>query len=635
MRSMCLLSGLVFLLNLSTFAAAQPPQPAPTTTIYARSNLVVVDVTVLDAQQNPVHNLTANDFKIFEDGHLQTVRDFEVHSVGTEPRRIAPLPMLEPGTYTNRTPVPASGPLNVLLIDYLNTSISDRPYLRNHVLKFLKQMRPGTQVAIFAVGDHLHLVQGFTSDVVRLRAVVVGEEPTALAPPSPADNSEAMDGKLQSGSTEAAIQTAAPKPLNGRSESPALAQVAIEALRVPTIPPIQRQILTVQAISELARYLATLPDRKNLIWYSASFPAPKFISNVLSVDPALITSTENTGSQLGANRVAVFPIDDAGLTTDESLDAENAGPHDSNNDKDSIKAGAPGKPGDVSKTDQSVIGPDIFWFVHLNEHIQGMRDLAEKTGGKAFFNTNDLARATEQAVEAGSNYYTLTYVPSKAPVGILPERSIKVEVARKDVTLFYRNKYPVDNPHTQNQASHSPSPAAPKNSPSDAAPALSDAMRVAMIHGAPEPTGIVFLATARPTGADPEPTHGSKASKNVKVPHRRYAVRIVANASDIDCPAAADGVRHCALQIVTDIYDSGGALFGNLIIPAKFNIPADHYDALLRDGIELKQQVGVPLSMQDCTLRLGILDMNSGRVGAVEFPLANAAQLMPVSVSRP
>ena len=40
-----------------------------------------------------------------------------------------------------------------------------------------------------------------------------------------------------------------------------------------------------------------------------------------------------------------------------------------------------------------------------------MEQVAEDTGGHAFYNTNGLAGATTKAIEAGSHYYTLTYTP--------------------------------------------------------------------------------------------------------------------------------------------------------------------------------------------------------------------------------
>ena len=596
--------------------------------------------TVLDSQQNPVHNLTARDFKIFEDGRPQTIKNFEEHSTPAAPPPSAPMPKLDPGTYTNFASGPPNGPLNVLLIDYLNTPPGDRPYLCENVVKFLEHMRPGTQVAIFGIGDRLHLLQGFTSDVARLRAAIVGVELAGLAPPPSADNSVAHGGKPQAGSAEAAIQNTALKAPTWQSESPALKQMASEAL---SVLPSQRAAITAHAVIELAIYLATLPGRKNYLWFSEEFLASNFISNMFSMNPALAARGAEAGNLLSSNRVAAYPIDDAGLRTDQSLDAsvdDTTDPIQVN--KDSIKAGASRKPGNIytvlkKDPNDGVIGGGNEFFAARSSFVDNMRDMADRTGGKAFFNTNDLAGAAEQAVEAGSSYYTLTYVPSKAPVGILPERHIKVEVARKDVTLFYRNKYPVDNPHAQNQASHPPLPSPPSNAPAGTAPALSNAMKVAMVRGAPEPAQIVFQVSVRPTATDPEPSlaPGNSVEAKVKGPYRRYTVNYNIAVDNLVCSTTPDGIHHCSLQILALVYDSYGGLVNTQANGLKLAIPAARYDAVLSHGLEFKQEISVPLSTQDGTLRAGVFDLNSGRVGAVELPVAEAAKLAHVSALHP
>ena len=45
------------------------------------------------------------------------------------------------------------------------------------------------------------------------------------------------------------------------------------------------------------------------------------------------------------------------------------------------------------------------------EHMT-MEQMASDTGGQAFYNTNGLSAAVGKALDAGSNYYTLTYTPS-------------------------------------------------------------------------------------------------------------------------------------------------------------------------------------------------------------------------------
>ncbi len=44
--------------------------------------------------------------------------------------------------------------------------------------------------------------------------------------------------------------------------------------------------------------------------------------------------------------------------------------------------------------------------------IESMEQLAADTGGKAFYNTNDLNAAMQHAIADGSHYYTIVYSPT-------------------------------------------------------------------------------------------------------------------------------------------------------------------------------------------------------------------------------
>jgi len=67
----------------------------------------------------------------------------------------------------------------------------------------------------------------------------------------------------------------------------------------------------------------------------------------------------------------------------------------------------------------------------------------------------------------------------------------------------------------------------------------------------------------------------------------------------------------------------------------KLGIPPARYDAILAHGIELKQEISVPTEDGTYFLRTGVRDVTSGRVGAVELPVAEAAKLTPVSATHP
>jgi VWFA-related protein len=81
------MSALAFVVAAAALQAQQtPPQPPPQPpTFRTESNLVRVDVTVVDRQGEPVTTLTADDFTIEEDGEPQTVESFKFVAAHGQP----------------------------------------------------------------------------------------------------------------------------------------------------------------------------------------------------------------------------------------------------------------------------------------------------------------------------------------------------------------------------------------------------------------------------------------------------------------------------------------------------------------------------------------------------------------------
>ena len=75
------------------------------------------------------------------------------------------------------------------------------------------------------------------------------------------------------------------------------------------------------------------------------------------------------------------------------------------------------------------------------QNVHGtMRDMADRTGGMAFYNTNGLDGAIRKSIEDGSTYYTLAYYPEdKNWNGKF--RKIQVKVNRSGVKLRHRMGY--------------------------------------------------------------------------------------------------------------------------------------------------------------------------------------------------
>jgi hypothetical protein len=119
-------------------------------------------------------------------------------------------------------------------------------------------------------------------------------------------------------------------------------------------------------------------------------------------------SVRRATQALATSDVAIYTVDARGLLPSHSI-------------------GANGSP--VFTDIRAVLGP-----------LDGMRTLAEQTGGRAFFNRNDLARAVEQAVDDTSLSYVLAYYSTHEEADSR-FRSIKVQLKRRGLTAQHRSGY--------------------------------------------------------------------------------------------------------------------------------------------------------------------------------------------------
>jgi VWFA-related protein len=564
------------------------------------SELVVVDVVVADGQHKPVHRLAASDFSILENGHPQTIKVFEEHMASAQ-ATLPPLPKFPPGKFTNYSSAPTEGALNILLLDKLNTPMDAQAMVRNQVLKYLKEAPAGTRIAIFGLTTQLRLLQGFTSDPSVLRALVEGKKGLLAS------------SSLRTGSSSGSDNMSADTVDNANNDIFGNTPDAVTVLSnlqqfdadQQSFQLMLRARYTLDAFNQLARYLSNLPGRKNLIWFSGSFPISILPDGDLQNPFAAVATAEDEFRQtinlLSHSQVAVYPIDARELMTDPTLSAANSG-------RNVVK-----NPGQAEQK----------FFQQTNAEHGTMNQMAEATGGKAFVNTNDLASAIGEAIEAGSNYYTLAYSPTNQnQSGIY--RKIEVKLNRPGVKLAYRRGYFTDEFSTTKHADQAQDSSA--NNP----------IRAAMLHGAPDPMQIVFVADVRPSGKDTEQAlaPGNQAGSKTSGPYRRYTVTFALNPKDLNCSTTSDGEHHCAMEFLTFVYDADGALVNMQMNGINTSFSPQHYAAFLKSPLEYRQQISIPVK-GNYYLRLGLRDEASDRIGALEMPVAAVAKLPPASAHAP
>ncbi|MGB7266767.1 MAG: VWA domain-containing protein [Terracidiphilus sp.] len=598
------------LISIPLCAKAQsgPGSAETATTIRTSADLVVVDVVASDTQQNPVHHLTATDFTVLEDGKPQAVKVFEEHATGA-PAAMPPMPRFGPGMFSNFSPAPANGALNILLFDKLNTPMDAQSVVRQQVLQYLKEARPGMRMAIFSLTTELKLLQGFTSNPELLRALVEGKKGNQGA--SPLMNN-AMEGD-QPGADDPMMDTMTDALGNDPDAATILANLQQFEAEQQSFQLQLRARYTLDALNQLARYMSALPGRKNLIWFSGSFPVTILPDPDLqgpnqspfSVVASADDEFRETVDLLARSQVSVYPIDARGLMTAPMMSATQSG-------------------STMNKKPNGFANAYSKWSTNTASEQGTMLQMAAATGGKAFVNTNGLKEAVEKAIDAGSNYYTIAYTPTNRSWNG-DYRKIQVKLDRPGVSLAYRRGYFADDPiktgHGGNDA---------QNANPDAA--QYSAIRTAMLRGGPEPTQLIFVVSVRPSTADTEAAvaPGNQTAKKVEGPFRRYTVTYIANPKQVSCDATQDGVHHCMLEFLTFVYDADGKLVNLQTNGISAGIPADHYAELAQHNLSYRQQISVP-AKGEYYLRIGMRDMTNDHVGAVELPVEAVAKLPPES----
>ena len=368
---------------LAQSAASPPPPPAVQTNpnapaLKVTSRVVQVNVIVQDKNGQPVTGLTKDDFTILDQGQPQTLASFaeQANKVTTTLVSAAAA-----STFSNRVQERYGAPPNVsvILIDSLNmldnygeVSRSNMSMARAQVVKFLAKVQPQDRVALYFLSNKIYILHDFTNDTTELLRAMDIIRDLQMDQPNAAP---AMDFALN-----------AP---NSRMTDPGWAREGIS--RGTEVDKTNRVKQSAAAFEAIAKHLAGIPGRKNLIWISGGFPFLIYtVVGPLSFDSQISAAARVLS---GAN-VAVYAVDARGLT--------------------------------VGKPDPQTVNT--------------MTVLADRTGGRVLHNTNDLSGAIRTAIDDSRVTYVLSYYPDHNKWNG-DFREIKVKVNRPGVEVRARRGY--------------------------------------------------------------------------------------------------------------------------------------------------------------------------------------------------
>ncbi len=122
--------------------------------------------------------------------------------------------------------------------------------------------------------------------------------------------------------------------------------------------------------------------------------------------------------------------------------------------------------------------------------------------------------------------------------------------------------------------------------------------------------------------------------RSLKPPFRRYAIDLVAVPEDFRLALHDSGNRTGSLEFSVWLYDNDGNLLNGTGKAIDLNLTPERYKQFLT-GVNGHFEISVPAKAGGLFLRIGVRDISSNRIGAIEIPISSVRKLSPLSTSDP
>ncbi|MGA7079357.1 MAG: VWA domain-containing protein [Terriglobales bacterium] len=378
--------------------------------------LVQVPTVVTDKAGNHIRGLKKENFKVEEDGKEQRIAFLEEVTATSARLTQAANP---PGTFSNVTQN-GDAPRNVVVValDTVNTPFLAQAIGRKALIQYLADNLNSVPVlAMVVIGNKgVRTISGLTNDPDELLAAlkkVRGEMPAL----------QGVDIEAQALAATGGVNTGVGTIISPGDPTSLLRQFILQGDATYAGYQQSRAIEnTMQAFMGIAWSLSGVPGRKSLIWATGGFP---FLMDSPSAVPGGYLSVlyERAMTALNDAQVSIYPVDVRGLLNFSTVD--DASSHGTGN---GARLG-------VRSTDRNALHAAT---------IDTLKDFAEMTGGKAYYNSNDIATGFKRAVEDSTSYYLIGYYLDTR--NTKPGwRKLKVKLDHKDVEVRARSGFLVTN----------------------------------------------------------------------------------------------------------------------------------------------------------------------------------------------
>ena len=174
-------------------------------------------------------------------------------------------------------------------------------------------------------------------------------------------------------------------------------------------------VATLGALSQIAESVKGVPGRKNVIWVGTGYNNAMDLNNLSESDHDRVVSViEQVTDRMLASRVTLYTIDPEGPAR-----TDDANPYNIDPTQVGTTAGNIGDFGDN----------------------MGFYTFAKATGGRVITGRNDIDVQLAQVTREGTEYYTLSYVPTTTTDAARPYRRIRVVVNDPSLIVMTRDGY--------------------------------------------------------------------------------------------------------------------------------------------------------------------------------------------------
>ncbi len=411
-------------------------------TLHVTTRLVDVGVVAVDKKGHPLTDLKPEDFEIYDNGRKQTVRFFSAASGASaeEPAKAPRQPGHAPDgpVFSNRRLDIADskpgtgakeGSITILLLDPGNLAWADLTYARAEILRFLRSLPTNGLVALYVMN-----ARGFQVFVEGTADYALLGSKLSQWMPSAQDLARAQELEQRNRQEfDFVLNPADLQSVNGNIDiAPDTASPVDPQLRDNGSNPGRAAMSILAAV---ARHLAAIPGHKNLVWVTSDNVLVDSTDKAVSVDQGgkrMDGLVLRVREAMNDAHVSLYPLDAAQLETnavDPSLKNSSIELSPSVTSSPPAQGGgqAPGRITAEMQQDMHPIQPSI-------------QELAKATGGRVFRRSGDIEANLNGVVDDGRAAYLLGFTPDTPADNQYHLLTVKL-AGRRGGALRYRTGY--------------------------------------------------------------------------------------------------------------------------------------------------------------------------------------------------